>query len=325
MTRIRQIKFTTIHYSGSLALVWFAVILGCRSSDDSPELTVQYPGLRVLSIAETSSSWWIGSDEGLIRIQKASGDTNGYTPLNSPLTTYTVSGLETDAQGALWITNGANGLLRYADDEWTTFPVDSGLPGGTIVDIKKTPTGLLLAAGGGIGTYDGTVFSIVEPPSPGFYGSSVTSVAQTENGDLWIGTWGGGLIQVTGTTWKKWTPSNSLIRTLFVFDIQLSPDGSVWIGEGGGLAHYQSGTWEQFNSLNSPLPQNDVTAIAARGSNEIWIGMYEGGLAVLDHGHWTSYRPTNSELPSDRIFRIFEDSRGHLWVGTPLGLVKIRL
>jgi len=301
------------------------LVLGCGSSHDSPEWTIHYSGLNVLSIVETSSHRWVGSDDGLIQINKSNGDTVVYTPLNSPLTTYTIARMETDNNGIVWIANGSSGLLRYASNSWAEFPPDSGLPGNTIIDMKRTSIGLLLASGAGIATYDNLTFSIIQPPTPGFYGASITSIGQTSNGDIWIGTWGGGLIQVAGTIWKKWTPSNSPIRTLFIFGIRPSPDGSVWIGEGGGLAHYDSGNWEQYNSLNSELPQNDVTAIAVRNPNEIWIGMYEGGLAIFDHGHWTSYRPTNSDLPSDRVNDIFQSSNRDFWIGTPLGLVHIDL
>jgi ligand-binding sensor domain-containing protein len=307
-------------------LVFIALAgLSCSPSNDGPDLTLHYSGLSVLSLTETSVELWIGSDDGLIIKNRISGDTVRYSPLNSPLTTYSIRTMITDDSGAVWISNGSQGLLRYWKDSWTAFPVDSGLPGSSIVDLEKSASGFLIASGTGIGRYQDGRFSILSPPPTTTYGGSVTAVAEAENGDLWVGTWGGGLLQITGSVWKKWTPANSPLRTFFVFDVAPSPDGSVWIGEGGGLAQYHSGSWKQYNSVNSGLPQNDVTAVELRRPDEIWIGMYVGGLAILkDRSEWTSYRPMNSVMPSDRVYSIFKTASGTFWIGTPLGLVQIR-
>jgi ligand-binding sensor domain-containing protein len=57
----------------------------------------------------------------------------------------------------------------------------------------------------------------------------------------------------------------------------------------GGLAKFDGVNWTVYNTSNSGLPDNDVTAIAIDGGGNKWIGTYGGGLAKFDGVNWTVY------------------------------------
>jgi hypothetical protein len=113
--------------------------------------------------------------------------------------------------------------------------------------------------------------------------------------------------------------------------IAIDGQENLWVGTetywngstdvNGGLAKFDGMNWTVYNTSNSNLPSNYVTAIAIDGQGNKWIGTSEG-LVKFDGKNWTVYNTSNSGLPSDYVTAIAIDGQGNLWVGTSEGLVK---
>ena len=70
----------------------------------------------------------------------------------------------------------------------------------------------------------------------------VTALAIDAQGNLWIGTWGGGLARFDGVSWKVYNTSNSGLPNNAVWALAIDAQGNKWIGTwGGGLAVYREG------------------------------------------------------------------------------------
>jgi ligand-binding sensor domain-containing protein len=100
----------------------------------------------------------------------------------------------------------------------------------------------------------------------------------------------------------------------FIFDLS---------GDKGGLVHLsKEGQWTVFNTSNSKLPTNIITAIANDGKNGLWIGTYCEGLIHLTDpigkSEWTFYDVNNSDLPGNFITLLYQGVNDGLWVGTAL-------
>lgn len=76
--------------------------------------------------------------------------------------------------------------------------------------------------------------------------------------------------------------------------------------------------WTIYNSSSSPLPDNQVLAVAVDNSNNKWIGT-PSGLAVYDDVSWTTYTTSNSGIPDNDVRSVAFDSTGNVWVGTFTG------
>jgi hypothetical protein len=81
--------------------------------------------------------------------------------------------------------------------------------------------------------------------------------------------------------------------------------------------------WIVYNTSNSGLPDNYVSAIAIDRVGNKWIGTWSRGLAKFDGANWRVYNTYNSGLPDDDVYAIAIDGEGNKWIGTWYGgLVK---
>lgn len=99
-------------------------------------------------------------------------------------------------------------------------------------------------------------------------------------------------------------------------------DAPLWVGTNYGVFGIIVGN-EHFDSLNSPLPSNYITAFDLHYSdNRLWIGTNQG-LCRKDYGgnYWTCFNSSDNDLPSDSITCILDADHDSIWIGTRNGLV----
>ncbi len=80
----------------------------------------------------------------------------------------------------------------------------------------------------------------------------------------------------------------------------------------------QEPAWAVFDTANSPLPHNQVQAIAS-DSSYVWIGT-ANGLARYDGAQWISYTADSTPLPSSNIRALATAGKGKVWIGTDNGI-----
>ena len=155
----------------------------------------------------------------------------------------------------------------------------------------------------------------------GLPSSAVTSIVQTRDGYLWIGTQEG-LARFDGMRFtvldEKDSPAlareqiNALCETR---------DGTLWIGtETGGLLALKDGRIRIYDS-SSGLADNDVTSLLEDSSGNLWIGT-DRGLDRFRDGRFVAYT-TKQGLSDNRILSLYEDKRGDVWIGAVHGLTQM--
>lgn len=97
----------------------------------------------------------------------------------------------------------------------------------------------------------------------------------------------------------------------------IAVEGSiVWSGSAAGLAALDKNTDSLtfYNTANSGLPNNYVTAIAIDNNGTKWIAT-SNGLAAYDGTTWMVYNTSNSGLPMNNLTSIAIDENGVKWIG----------
>jgi len=244
------------------------------------------------------------------------------SPLQAVLSSNTfvvVSGLDSDAQGNLWVTtyqSPGTGLYKFTPSvqEWEAFAYPSQVPGGTffinvmvdrfgqiwsgLVDANETGRGLLV--------WD---TSIPEGPQAIRLTSSQTEgnlpdervnvIVQDRRGEVWIGT------------------NRGVARFLF-------PDRVI---RGSALDRQASFLINADTSAASPFLLRDVhvTAMAVNAANQKWIGTLNDGLWLIDEPgrnvlrHFTT---ENSPLFSNNITGLaVNNETGEVYIATSEGLL----
>ena len=106
----------------------------------------------------------------------------------------------------------------------------------------------------------------------------IVALLVDDEGDVWAGTWGGGLARFDGTTWTNYTTSDGLPAN-HIFSLHKDPDGVLWVGTSNGLARMRQGGFDTFTTADG-LFSNVVFSITTAGDGSRWIGSY-GGVARI--------------------------------------------
>ncbi|HMH88233.1 MAG TPA: response regulator, partial [Steroidobacteraceae bacterium] len=173
--------------------------------------------------------------------------------------------------------------------------------------------------------------------SDGFRGAHVISFADDGAGKVWVGTVGGGLIEIDGHSGQerhygteKSPDGGAALSDDRVMALLNDHQGSLWIGTmSGGLNRLDlaSGKMRVYRSTagdTNTLPADGIMALYQDRLGTLWVGTLRGGLASIDRAtdKITRYPfgpATANALSSSKASAIVEDALGNLWVGTPGG------
>jgi ligand-binding sensor domain-containing protein len=152
-------------------------------------------------------------------------------------------------------------------------------------------------------------------------GVPVTSGIPGESGEMWWGTFGGGLWHYNAGKWEVWQASSGKVPTDFIQAVAYSPGAGLWIGTARlGVAWFNGKKWETFG-VKDGLPNNSVNAILIAGPRDIWVGTL-GGLARYTNNRWISYTSADG-LPDNHVYSLAMDRDGRIWAGTSKGCAAV--
>ena len=176
------------------------------------------------------------------------------------------------------------------------------------------------------------------------YNRSVRSFCE-ENGNLWIGTKGSGIIRIK----NFWQPSmHSLINKEYfstpadldnnaVYSLKNGKDGLIYIGtDGKGIGIYdvrkrKFNKWSQVKGHNDHSEFGSVYAILQDDDSSLWLGTSgyglvhlkinrdeRGNLALVFFERFT-FNNNNTGPANDIIYALARGSAGQLWIGCRYG------
>lgn len=232
-----------------------------------------------------------------------------------------VRALGEDREGNLWVgTGGGLDVLRPRKVAMLNPPDD--WQGRAVLSFTVRPQGNAWIGTEGAGLYRyhaGQWTSFTE--DRGLANLFVWSVLATRRGELFVGTWGGGLMVKQGDRFES--PGDLSRITAPVVALYEGQQGELWIGTTVGLQRYEAGkiTW---SAGKEKLVSPDVRAIAETPDGALWFGMLGGGLGRLKAGVLEQFRKPDG-LSSDFVLALYPEADGTLWIGTSdSGLCRLR-
>lgn len=147
----------------------------------------------------------------------------------------------------------------------------------------------------------------------------VRSLCEDSEGNVWIGTGGGGLEALRDRRIQMLNaPDGWHGHSIKCFT--KSRDGTVWIGtEGAGLYAYHNGEWTSYgetNGLTSPY----VWSVLETRRNELLVGTWGGGLFLKNGDRFIS--PGDLGKVTAPVMALYEGHQGEVWIGTTIGLYR---
>jgi len=151
--------------------------------------------------------------------------------------------------------------------------------------------------------------------------SSVTAVAQTTDGYLWVGT-DNGLARFDGVNFKPFNSQNTpALRSDLILCLLADRQGRLWIGTaGGGLALFAQG---RFQNIDSPikLQTNDTISNLLEDAGEnIWAVTADEGLVRVLAGTNAVAAGGSAPVVKFELSAFTTDSTGRVWAASAAGL-----
>jgi signal transduction histidine kinase/ligand-binding sensor domain-containing protein len=153
----------------------------------------------------------------------------------------------------------------------------------------------------------------------GFAQAPVTSIAQTPDGYLWLGT-EFGLLRFDGVRSVPWQPpGNEHLPNSWIRSLLAARDGTLWIGTLTGLASWMDGKLTQYPELAG----HSVNALLADREGTVWAAGYAGPagtLCAVKNGH----AQCDGNGFGQWVGSLYEDRGGTLWATAQTGLWRWR-
>ena len=228
--------------------------------------------------------------------------------------------------------------LYPQDYRFENYTSDDGLSQNSVVRIFQDSRHFLW-----FGTYDGLnrfdgysfkVYKSIVNDSTTINGQYFSAICEDKDGNLWIGSLGGGLNKYIRSTdsfkrYKHNPKNNKSLSNDKVRALLIDRDGNLWIGTEFGLDRYdpQSDSFVHYrNDPQNPnsLSNNYVLSIGQDASGKMWIGTFVG-LNVFDFkkNKFSNFLEGRGEVRGLGINwanKIFLDRENNLWIGTTEGL-----
>lgn len=255
----------------------------------------------VLSVARSDDGLlWVGTENGLNRIDEASGAITRYVhDPNDPhsLPNAAVLSIAEAPDGAIWVGTWGQGLAKLDRNSgrFERFEIGEGQ------HALKSPY--------------------------------VWKVLFDEQANVWLATETDGLnfYDAASQTFERFVHSKSDQNSIsfnYVWDLERSHDGTLWIGTQHGLNRFNTQTrrFERFAELDTfeGLGNARVHAVLEDRDGFVWVATQSSGLKRWDPQTETIVSLTQeSGLPSNTVSSLQQDELGYIWASTVQGIVKV--
>ncbi|NUN09294.1 MAG: hypothetical protein HUU54_08975 [Ignavibacteriaceae bacterium] len=284
----------------------------------------QFPKIKLLSYwvrrinQDSNGNIWFATDKGINIFdgQTVHNYTRGDELSDNEIFTF----LE-DREGNYWLGTKTSGLMQLRKSRINTFRNTHPSSINNFTSVLLTRNGSLLSGinCGGISIIDKGNNHRTLIAAPSLPNECVWSLYEDSNGDLWIGTWGGGVYLLRD--WKNTTRSGR-IKIINVKEIAAKvvlaiteAGGSIWFGSlaNGIYELTERGSVNRYDT-SSGLKSNEIRSFLLSRDGSLWVGT-GGGLSKIRGGKVIDF-PGSESIPSKTVRALYEDDENNLWIGT---------
>lgn len=253
---------------------------------------------KILSITKgKDNSLWIGTSYGLNHYNPNKSSVERYNVYNSSINGNTILSSLIDSKGTLWLGHTPDQVSRIDLDTWQNDPLKY----------------------------------IVNGDTTGFFGWSISALAEDLNNDVWVASHAGGIYQVSGNTgeFKNYQFFDQKQKIVMATNsLLVDAQNNLWIGTTYGLyiLNRKTDQLEEFKGVNGKaLIKEGVISMEELG-NTLLIGTQSGGLIRLNPQNRELVRITTHDgLPSNVINAQVIQNDSIFWLGTGNGLCRLNI
>src|SRR5262249_21686489 len=264
-----------------------------------------------------------GAEKGLVRFDGVTFRLAQHltqTPLAAP-----VLGLVADNNGGLWVRVTGPALLHYPQGELEAMKPDIADPERFVTAMCRATDGSLLLSSiqRGVMAWRDRSFSVIAPPTI-MQASFVISMAQTPNGDVWLGTRDVGLFRMTHGRFvavSQGVPDRKI--NCLLPGPGAGSGGELWIGSDSGVVRWD-GHEVTTAGVPAALVRAQTLAMTRDRDGNVWVAAGAVGLVRVTANGVASIDARDRPSNGGDVTALFEDREGNLWIGTTRGIRRLR-
>jgi len=271
-------------------------------------------GDKVTAIISSGNNLWIGTDGGLVKLNKSNDSITFYNRANANLPDNHIRTLAIDSAGYLWIGTQYSGIGKFDGSMCQVFnTTNSQLPHdqwNTEIEVDHEGN-IWIGSFRYISKFDEINWIIYETGDPISAYFSINDIKFNKNdGSGWIGaSWGLGKLS-NDSLYQKYDGFSKEILA-----IQFDTLNTVWLGtHWNGLFKYDGINWTVYDTSNSSIPSNNIYDMKFDKNGNLWMAT-NNGLVKFDGTNWEIFNTTNSGLLENAILSIEIDENGIIWIG----------
>lgn len=269
--------------------------------------------VRSLAVSSNGSLWIGSSGGGLLRLRN-----NTFTR-HIPDTVERhnhISAICEDSNKRLWIgtERAQGGLLYFTDTTYTSYRAYEHITNVEVSSIVEdsqhrlwvgTKTGLYCITGDTCKLYT---------TRNGLKENFINALATDNNGNVWIGTEGGGL-----SCWRNGVFTSigekQGLKSAAITSLYVDRQNTLWIGTNdGGLNRLSKGFIAPITKENG-LSSNTIIAIFEDNEGSLWVGTGGSGVDRIKESKFIAYGKPEG-FSSDLFSVVYQDSKGGIWSGS---------
>lgn len=155
----------------------------------------------------------------------------------------------------------------------------------------------------------------------------IVDILATEDGDIWVGTFMGGLCRFDGKSFERYMSRKDLPEAMTcenIWTLAEDADNKIWIGSlGKGVVAYDPKTKKsvEYTEELGKISSNYVSSVICSRDGSVYVGSAVG-VTILNPANNSSKHMTDGQQQQiiENVYDLFEDSRGLIWVGTGNGV-----
>ncbi|WP_161554501.1 hybrid sensor histidine kinase/response regulator transcription factor [Sinomicrobium soli] len=284
-------------------------------------------------LEDTEGNLWLGTESGIFVFDRKKGSVINYTQSFNvqpeTLSDKSVYSLFQSRDNIIWAGTyfggvnytmpGSNGIRKYMPGDYR-----NSINGKAVSQITGLDDGTIW-----IGTEDGGV-SIFHPDRQhfdrlttrdGLSSNNVHAIEEDGQGNVWIGTFLGGINRYdkkdgTITVYKNSGDTSGSLSNNYVYAILQDRNGTLWAGTQYGLNTFDYGSGEFHLFMPGELGDKFVYDILEDRRGNLWFCTRHNGVYQYLTDRKKLVRYTVSDEKRGHFISAYEDSGGTIWFGT---------